>query len=146
MSNKLYNLPKYFHPGIHLADFLKDRHWTQKKLAELMVRPIQTINEIIHDKKQITPETACELGAVFGMSAEFWMNLESHYRLWLAKRNHDVSAIIERSKALGIVPSDAKIEEEREPAQEHRQMRRRKLSDNGEEDGEILEHRKFTVE
>jgi HTH-type transcriptional regulator/antitoxin HigA len=57
---------------------LEARGWTQKDLAEITNRPIQTINEIIQAKKQITPETALDLAAAFGTSAELWINLETN--------------------------------------------------------------------
>ncbi len=71
-------------PGETLADELDAREMTQKALAEKMGRPLQAINEIVNGKKAITAETALELQDVLGIEAEFWMNLESHYRLTLA--------------------------------------------------------------
>jgi HTH-type transcriptional regulator/antitoxin HigA len=51
-----------------------------------MGRPAQAINEIVKGTKQITPETAIELSAAFGTSAQFWTNLEANYRLHLAQK------------------------------------------------------------
>ena len=65
-------------PGRILMRELEARGWTQKDLAEITNRPIQTINEIIQAKKQITPETALDLAAAFGTSAELWINLETN--------------------------------------------------------------------
>jgi HTH-type transcriptional regulator/antitoxin HigA len=65
---------------------LEARGWTQKDLAEITGRPVQTINEIVQAKKQITPETALDLSAALGTSAEFWTNLETNYRLHLARK------------------------------------------------------------
>ncbi|MEA5469519.1 HigA family addiction module antitoxin [Spirulina sp. 06S082] len=73
-------------PGRILVRELEARGWTQKDLAEITNRPPQTINEIIRETKQITPETALELSAALGMSEKFWMNLEANYRLHLAKK------------------------------------------------------------
>ena len=42
---------------------------------------IQAINEIVSGKKAIVPATAVELSRAFGTSAQFWLNLESAYRL-----------------------------------------------------------------
>ncbi|WP_244142172.1 HigA family addiction module antitoxin [aff. Roholtiella sp. LEGE 12411] len=67
-------------PGRILSRELEARGWTQKDLAEIMGRPIQTINEIIRGSKQITPETAIELSQALGTSFEFWTNLEAKYR------------------------------------------------------------------
>ena len=76
-------------PGRILSRELEARGWTQKDLAEIMGRPIQTINEIIRGTKQVTPETALELADAFNTSPEFWMNLEANYRLHLARKERD---------------------------------------------------------
>jgi addiction module HigA family antidote len=77
-------------PGEILAEELGARNWTQVHLAALMGRPVQTINEIIKGKKRITPQTALQLAEALDTSPQFWMNLETNYRLWLAQK-HRVS-------------------------------------------------------
>ena len=78
MSNRLP--ARVFPPGSVLQDELAARGWTQTDLAAIMNRPIGAINELIKGTKQITPETAVELGAALGTSAELWLNLETRYR------------------------------------------------------------------
>ena len=73
-------------PGQILRREIEARGWTQKELAIKVERPYQAINEIIHGRKQITAGTALALSHVLGTSAEFWMNLESNYRLDLARK------------------------------------------------------------
>ncbi len=80
-------------PGRILERELAACGWTQKDLAEIMQRPPQTINEIIKGTQQITPETALELSKALGTSDEVWINLETNYRLNLAKKNKDDSDI-----------------------------------------------------
>ena len=75
-----------FPPGEYLREELESRGWTQSGLAERMRRPLRSINEIINGKKAITAETAIGLGDVFRTSAEYWLNLESAYRLFIARR------------------------------------------------------------
>ena len=70
---------------------MKARGMSQKELAARMQRPLQLINEIIKAKKSITPETAIGLEKALGIDAHFWSNLESSYRLALA-RNRDREA------------------------------------------------------
>ena len=48
--------------------------------------PPRRINEIVHGKRGITADTAVRLAKYFGTSAEFWMNLQSHYELRLEHR------------------------------------------------------------
>ena|SRR6266446_1569068 len=73
-------------PGEILLDELKARGWSQKSLAAKISRPYQAVNEIIRGRKQITAATALALSSALGTSAEFWMNLESNYRLDIARR------------------------------------------------------------
>lgn len=65
---------------------------TQRELATRMNRPPQVINEIIGGKKSITSETAIGLETALGISATFWLNLESSYRLTIA-RNQEKEAL-----------------------------------------------------
>ena len=43
--------------------------------------PVEFRNEIVHGKRGITADTALRLARYFGTSAEFWINLQSHYEL-----------------------------------------------------------------
>jgi HTH-type transcriptional regulator/antitoxin HigA len=91
-------------PGKILSRELEARGWTQKDLAEIMGRPVQTINEIIRGSKQITPETAIELSQALGTSPEFWTNLEAKYRLHLVGKEKKEQDIIRKSRLYTIAP------------------------------------------
>lgn len=67
------------HPGEILADLLDEQGFTQARVAALMGRPAQVINEIVKGKKSITAETAVGLESVLNMPATFWMNLQAIY-------------------------------------------------------------------
>jgi len=71
-----------FPPGEFLADELEERGWTQTEFAEIIRRPVKTVNEIITGRKAVTPETAREFAAALGTSPQYWLNLESAYQLW----------------------------------------------------------------
>jgi antitoxin HigA-1 len=74
------------HPGVVLEeDFLKDKDISQYRLAKGIAVPPRRINEIVQGKRGITADTALRLGKFFGMEAQFWMNLQSHYDLEVAK-------------------------------------------------------------
>jgi addiction module HigA family antidote len=68
-------------PGDVLSEELKARGLTQSRLAKLMRRPLQAINEIVRGRKRITGDTALSLAEVLGTSAELWMRLEADYEL-----------------------------------------------------------------
>ena len=79
MTNK--NLPS-IHPGeILLEEFLRPMGISQYRLAkDISVSP-RRINEIVHGKRAITADTALRLGRFFGMSPQFWLNLQNRYDL-----------------------------------------------------------------
>jgi HTH-type transcriptional regulator/antitoxin HigA len=79
-------------PGELLEEELEERDMSQAELARLMGRPAQAVNEIIHARKQITPETALQLERALGIPAYLWLNLESDYRLTLARARVKASA------------------------------------------------------
>ncbi len=81
MSRLKRSVARVFPTGDFIREELDARGWTQRDLAEIVGRPTQAINAIINAKKEVTPETAVALGAAFGTSPEFWLNVESAYRL-----------------------------------------------------------------
>jgi len=66
-------------------DFLEAMHISQYRLAKGIGVPARRINEIVQGKRSITADTALRLGKFFSMDAQFWMNLQSHYDLEIAK-------------------------------------------------------------
>jgi HTH-type transcriptional regulator / antitoxin HigA len=92
-------------PGEILQEELEAREWTQTDLAEVIDRPVQAVNEIIAGKKAITPDTALALSQALGTSPEYWLNLESAYRLdLLHERRSSGSEISRRSRLYSIAP------------------------------------------
>ncbi len=70
------------HPGkILLEEFLEPLDISQYRLAKDTSVPPRRINEIVHQKRSITADTALRLGIFFNMSPHFWMNLQSRYEL-----------------------------------------------------------------
>jgi HTH-type transcriptional regulator/antitoxin HigA len=70
-----------FPPGEFLADELEARGWTQTEFAEIIGRPQKLVNDIVLAKRAVTPETAADLAAALGTSAQLWMNLETAWQL-----------------------------------------------------------------
>ncbi len=70
------------HPGkILLEEFLEPMGISQYRLAKDTSVPPRRINEIVHQKRAVTADTALRLGIFFDMSPQFWMNLQSRYDL-----------------------------------------------------------------
>ena len=79
MKNK--QLPP-IHPGeILMEEFLEPMGISQYRLAKDISVPPRRINEIVHGKRSITADTALRLGKFFGMSPQFWLNLQTRYDL-----------------------------------------------------------------
>jgi addiction module HigA family antidote len=74
------------HPGEMLREeFLIPMNLTQRELADAIHVPYQRVNELVNGKRGVTPSTALRLGKVFGMSAEFWMNLQLRWDMYHAR-------------------------------------------------------------
>lgn len=84
MVNKIDKLPPV-HPGeILLEEFLKPMKLSQNRLALDIRVPARRINEIVHGKRRVTPDTALRLARYFDMSPEFWLGLQMDYDLDVA--------------------------------------------------------------
>lgn len=71
------------HPGeMLLKEFLEPMNITQRQLADALYIPYQRINEIINQKRGITPSTALKLAKFWGMSPDFWLNLQLRWDLY----------------------------------------------------------------
>lgn len=82
-----------FPPGEFLKDELEERGWTQEEFATIIGRPTTLVNQIVLGKRAITPEAAAEIGAALGVEAEYWMNLETAYRLWQVRQKQTAPAL-----------------------------------------------------
>ena len=74
------------HPGeILLEEFLNPLGISQYRLAKDISVPPRRINEIVHGKRAVTPDTALRLARFFGTTGQFWLNLQSRYELELER-------------------------------------------------------------
>jgi len=76
------------HPGeMLLEEFLRPMGLTQRELAAAIRVPYQRVNEIINGRRGITPSTALRLAKFFGVSPDFWMNIQLRWDLYFAKQS-----------------------------------------------------------
>jgi HTH-type transcriptional regulator/antitoxin HigA len=78
--------------GQVLAGEIEERGWTQADFADVLGRPTQFVSEIVTGKKEITRESAAQLGAALGTSAEFWLKLQDAYLLNEQSKNAHTQA------------------------------------------------------
>ena len=75
------------HPGeILLEEFLKPLDMSMNQLAIELRVPASRINAIVEGERSISADTALRLGHYFGISPEFWINLQATYDLRIARR------------------------------------------------------------
>ncbi len=71
------------HAGeILLEEFLRPLGITQVEFAGVIGVPIQRVNEIVKQKRGVTPDTALRFEAALGVSAQFWLNAQTAWDLW----------------------------------------------------------------
>jgi len=76
------------HPGkVLLQQYLEPRKLSQNRLARAIKVPPRRINEIIHEKRAITADTAVRLATYFGVSASYWMHLQAAFEIEKVKQN-----------------------------------------------------------
>jgi len=89
-------------PGEMLKEeFLAEYRLSQNQLAKAIGISPNRIAEIVNNRRRITADTALRLGLYFGNSAEFWLNLQTHYDLKIARKNLMPAAVarIKRQRA-----------------------------------------------
>lgn len=90
-SNKM----RAIHPGeILREEFLVPLGMTAHALALELKVPAPRINDIVRERRSITPDTALRLARYFGTTPQFWLNLQSSYDLKVVE--NEVGATIER--------------------------------------------------
>jgi len=72
-----------------MEEFLEPMQITQRELSNAIHVPYQRINEIINGRRGITPSTALRLARYFGMSEDFWMNMQLRWDLYRARKSEE---------------------------------------------------------
>ena len=93
------------HPGEILADELEELGLSAKKLADVIEVPPNRLYQLLAGKRNVTADTALRLARYFGMSADFWMNLQSAYELDRARQ--------QVGKAIQRIPKRSEMAESR---------------------------------
>lgn len=82
------------HPGeMLLEEFLKPLGLTQAELAERIGVSYPRVNELVHGKRAMTPDTALRLERLLGVEAQFWLNLQLRWDLYHAGRADSAAEI-----------------------------------------------------
>ena len=101
IPNKRQRKVRPTHPGEMLReDFLPDYGLTISSLAKALGVSRQTINELLRERRAVSPEMALRLSRLFGNTPEFWLNAQRAVDLWEAARSA-------KNKIARISPLDA---------------------------------------
>lgn len=82
----IINAMRPIHPGEVLREeFLRPMGLSAHALAMAVQVPAPRINDIVRERRAVTADTALRLAKYFGVSAEFWMGLQTDYDMALAR-------------------------------------------------------------
>jgi len=68
-------------------EFMEPLGLSQNQLARDLDVTVARISELIHGRRSLTADTALRLEKYFGVSAQFWLNLQAGYDLKIARRD-----------------------------------------------------------
>lgn len=76
------------HPGeMLLEEFLIPMEITQRELANAIHVPYQRVNELVNQKRGVSPSTALRLARFFNVSPDFWLNLQVRWDLYKVQQS-----------------------------------------------------------
>ncbi len=82
------------HPGAILREeFLEPLGLTQVELADHIGVPLQRVNEIVRERRGVTPETAWLLAEAFETTPQFWLSLQANHDLVRHRPSRKIAAI-----------------------------------------------------
>ena len=87
------------HPGEVLReDYLEPLNMSANALAVALRIPAPRINDVVRERRSISPDTALRLSRFFGGDAQSWLNLQAAYDLKIAEKNADLTEIVPLSE------------------------------------------------
>ena len=90
IQNKIKREIPPTHPGEMIReDFIPDYKLTTSSLANALGVSRQTINEILRERRSITPIMALRLSRLFGNSPDFWLSVQHARDLWESERRYE---------------------------------------------------------
>src|ERR1700722_14817074 len=88
------------HPGELLkAEFMEPLGLSSYRLAKELHISAPRINDLVRERKSVTPDTAKRLSRYFGTTSHFWLNLQIKHDIWLAAKDKSLAKVKPRAKA-----------------------------------------------
>ena len=83
------------HPGEVLReDYLEPINMSANALAVALRVPAPRINDVVREKRSVSPDTALRLAKFFGGDAQSWLNMQAAYDLKIAEQSANLAEII----------------------------------------------------
>ena len=87
------------HPGEVLReDYLEPLNMSANALAVALRIPAPRINDVVRERRSVSPDTALQLSRFFGGDAQSWLNLQAAYDLKIAEKDADLAEIVPLSE------------------------------------------------
>lgn len=87
------------HPGEVLReDYLEPLNMSANALAVALRIPSPRINDVVRERRSVSPDTALRLSRFFGGDAQSWLNLQAAYDLKIAEKDADLAEIVPLSE------------------------------------------------
>ena len=87
------------HPGqILREDYLGPLNMSANALAVTLRIPTPRINDVVRERRSVSPDTALRLSRFFGGDAQSWLNLQTAHDLKIAEANADLAEIVPLSE------------------------------------------------
>jgi len=81
------NKMRPIHPGEVLREeFLEPLEMSAHALAQALRVPAPRVNDLVRERRSVTPDTALRLARYFGTTPQFWLNLQASYDLKIVLR------------------------------------------------------------
>lgn len=91
-------------PGAHIQELMEVRDWTQQDLADVLGVSTKHVNKLLNDEQSITLNMAKLLSEAFDLSPQYWINLDTNYRLKLEEETEEEANVDIRSKIYQYMP------------------------------------------
>ncbi len=85
---------KKFGPGYFIREQMEIRGWIQEELADVLGLSTKHLSSILQDKQSLSIENAKKLSSAFNISPQYWLNLDSDYRLWLEQEKKANTSVV----------------------------------------------------
>ena len=99
-------------PGEFIKEELETRSWKQEDLAAILGMSLKSVNKLIMNKQAITIGTARLLSKVFGQSPQYWINLDTNYRLRLQKEDSKEREVEIKASIFNYMPFKEMVSKE----------------------------------